>query len=336
MKGITLQQAFYGHSGAGGYKLLGSSDPAISATVTKLCESVGSYDGESAVEAFYLNWSDGTRRYMIRGTLGKKDGARPTLFFNALVGRESVLRASRVGICGLIAAGAFRDSFPGGALAAAEFAPGAAQAPFPPSPFPWNGENLAIVSAVPELDCIRGLLRDKLDAVNWASFTFAPLRDFRIYVISQNTGRPGDRLCVTPSGIRLAPSPRPKPVETTPATPSAPATTILAPKSRGIVGKMLAASLLVNAVLLYCVFVFQPHGVDIEKIKAETRQKTLEELRKAFGSDLVPFMVVATQLVPNARTQLDAGEGPDHASLLHLKRYIDFVNKEIFNQTEEQ
>lgn len=201
---IILQQAFYGHRA--GYGLLGASDPTISGIMERLCESIGTPTTSGACRPFYINWSNGIRRFMVYGCNGKPDVQnRRTLFFHALVGKEDELRAAQIGIAALIARGAFATEFTGGPVEPLAFESKTPAVPFPPAPFRWNGENLAIVSEKPDLDLILGLLRERSDTLNWTSFTFNPdLPDFQVFILAQNTGLPSDRPSVASNGIRLA------------------------------------------------------------------------------------------------------------------------------------
>ena len=89
---IILQQAFYGREFHGGYKLLASTDAKHNDVIEKLCSSIGSPDGRSIVDPFFVNYIAGNYRYMIRGVIGQPDvSGRETLFFHAYIGNNSEL-----------------------------------------------------------------------------------------------------------------------------------------------------------------------------------------------------------------------------------------------------
>jgi len=200
---LTLQQAFYGHSD--GYRLLGSSNPEFDTVVERLCNQIGTYDGESHLAPFYINWSDGNQRYMICCNEGARDAVgRITVFFHALIADESELRQNNCGIDNLIDQGAFVSSFKGETVAPISFETKTTSPKEAISPFRWSGEKIAIVTEAPDLDIIRSLLGDKLNTINWASYSFAPLKDFQLYVISRYVGLPADRNCLATNGMLLA------------------------------------------------------------------------------------------------------------------------------------
>ena len=203
---IILQQAFYGREAHGGYKLLASTDVKHNDVIEKLCSSIGSPDGRSIVDPFFVNYIAGNYRYMIRGVIGQPDvSGRETLFFHAYIGKNSELSSEGIGIETLIGINAFLPQFPDIPILPFRIEGNSFSIPWENAEIQWNNTDMAIVSNRPKLNLICGILKDKLNTTNWASFSFHPLNDFKVYVISKYAPiQPDDRLCLDEYGNIVA------------------------------------------------------------------------------------------------------------------------------------
>ena len=198
---IELNQAFYGRDPIHGYRLLASSDTHFNQCIEHLCAAVGSPDGISAITPFYLNYIEHGYRYMIACCVGNPDDSgRKTLFFHAYIGKHQDLLNAHFGICSLIHRDAFLSEFKNGPVLNSRFEEDSFSIPWDKTNITWNGELLAIQSNKPELSLISSILKGKINDVSWASFSFQPLNDFQLYIISQYVAIPRNRKCISSSG----------------------------------------------------------------------------------------------------------------------------------------
>ena len=187
-----LGQIFYGRA-PDGYGVLGSSSagrPFIGA-VAALCRAVGSPDRPGDVRPFLLSKREGAAVLMIRACRGAADPTgRATIFFHALIADEASLRAAGLDAFVLANAGVFAESCP------SREPP---DLPFPDcrqrETMPIEGRGItmpATISSERPLDeLVRQELGEKSLGLNWATFTFNPLPDFDLCVLSSYSPRRG-------------------------------------------------------------------------------------------------------------------------------------------------
>lgn len=187
-----LGQIFYGRA-PDGYGVLGSSEagrPFIGA-VAALCRAVGSPDRPGDVRPFLLNKREGAAVLMIRACRGAADPTgRATIFFHALIADGASLRAARLDAFALANAGVFAESCPSRELS---------DLPFPNvkhnqvAPAEGRGIDMpaTIASERPVDELVRQALGEKSLDLNWATFTFNPLPDFDLCVLSSYSPRKG-------------------------------------------------------------------------------------------------------------------------------------------------
>lgn len=188
----ALWQIFYGR-GTDGYGVLGASPsgrPFIGA-VAALCRAVGSPDRPGDVRPFLLSKREGTAVLMVRACRGAADPTgRATIFFHALIADATLLREAGLDAFGLSSAGMFAESCPS----------------CEPSDMPFpdvrrrnavQNDNRTVdipatISSERPLDeLVRQELGGKSLDLNWATFSFNPLPDFDICVLSSYSPRKG-------------------------------------------------------------------------------------------------------------------------------------------------
>ena len=187
-----LGQIFYGRA-PDGYGVLGSSPAGRSfiGAVAALCRAVGSPDRPGDVRPFLLSKREGTAVLMILACRGPADPTgRATIFFHALIADVDSLRAAGLDAFSLAKAGVFAESCPSREPPDLPF-PNAKQHQVAPA----EGRGIdmpATISAERPLD---ELVRQELGAksldLNWATFTFNPLSDFDLCVLSSYSPRKG-------------------------------------------------------------------------------------------------------------------------------------------------
>ena len=188
----NLSQIFYGRA-PDGYGVLGSSPagrPFIGA-VAALCRAVGSPDRPGDVRPFLLSKREGSAVLMIRACRGAADPTgRATIFFHALIADEASLRAAGLDAFTLANAGVFAESCPSREPPDLPF-PNAKQREA--TPIEGRGIDMpATISSERPLDeLVQQELGEKLLDLNWATFTFNPLLDFDLCVLSSYSPRKG-------------------------------------------------------------------------------------------------------------------------------------------------
>ena len=188
----NLGQIFYGRA-PDGYGVLGSSPagrPFIGA-VTALCRAVGSPDRPGDVRPFLLSKREGAAVLMIRACRGAADPTgRATILFHALIADDASLRAAGLDAFAIADAGVFAES-----CSSRE----PSDLPFPTdrqreaTPAEGRGIDMpATISSERPLDeLVRQELGKKSLDLNWATFTFNPLPDFDLCVLSSYSPRKG-------------------------------------------------------------------------------------------------------------------------------------------------
>ena len=187
-----LGQIFYGRA-HDGYGVLGSSPagrPFIGA-VAALCRAVGSPDRPGDVRPFLLSKREGAAVLMIRACRGAADPTgRATIFFHALIANEASLRPAGLDAFTLLNAGVFAESCPSREPPDIPF-PSAKQHEVTPT----EGRGIDMPATISSERPLDELVRQELGAksldLNWATFTFNPLPDFDLCVLSSYSPRKG-------------------------------------------------------------------------------------------------------------------------------------------------
>ena len=187
-----LGQIFYGRA-PDGYGVLGTSPagrPFIGA-VAALCRAVGSPDRPGDVRPFLLSKREGAVVFMIRACRGASDPTgRATIFFHALIADEASLRAAGLDAFALANAHMFAESCPSREPPDLTF-PSAKQHEATPAKGRGIDMPATISSERPLDELIRQEVGEKSLDLNWATFTFNPLPDFDLCVLSSYSPRKG-------------------------------------------------------------------------------------------------------------------------------------------------
>lgn len=365
---IQLNQAFFGNAQSG-YRLLASTDNRFSTDVANYCNAIGTPDGFSEVEPFLFSVPRNNVLMMFCCQPGQPDAlGRKTLFFHAIIVEREKADAFNINAYSLYEAGYFSKSLISNCRPI-ELDKPLKQTNKILSPFAWNGESLAIISGKPETELIRGLLGHSINTISWSSFSYQPLDDFRLYVISKYINRPSDRKCILPSGEILPQGMRETSSQKTNQVHSVSATSKSGNHKKSRI--LLVLSVLVNLALAYILLTTPKtrvitkevvKEVPVEKIvyqdrieyrdrevikevpvKVEptapplTREQVLAELRTHFPSDkqISNFdEIVRTSL---RIQQLQTNPEPQEKELIpKISAYISFVNTYILtpNQTK--
>ena len=342
---IILQQAFYGRSQTG-YRLLASSCMEFNERIEQLCAAVGTPDGSSVIEPFFINYIEGNHRFMIQCCIGNPDDAgRKTLFFHVFIGDHSQLKNARMGIASLIRNKFFETKLPIGPIMQVSIEEDAYSLPWGSTSLMWHREKLAIVSRKPELNLLTGILKNNIDNVSWASFAFQPLDMLDIYVLSEYVSRPNDRKCVMTDGT----------VDNVPQKPQ-----VFNPLLRTPTGshkKSSGARYITLILLLFLFFIFgywlgsSRTKDDVSMISTEnpikqavpsdyshdkvTREEVMQELRKKFDHQyrINGNWDEAIKWDPVLERQYSVHK---KKLLIKAKGYVEFVNKEILDKTDGQ
>lgn len=249
-----LGQIFYGRA-PGGYGVLGSSPAGRSfiGAVAAICRAVGSPDRPGDVRPFLLSKREGAAVLMIRACRGAADPTgRATIFFHALVADKASLRAAGLNAFVLENAGVFAESCPSREPPDLTF-PSAKQHEATPAEGRGIDMPATISSERPLDELVRQEMGVKSLDLNWATFTFNPLPDFDLCVLSSYSPRKGTgtQYAFDDAGLhRLSSEPAKK-------EPAGGGTLPVARSSKRRSSLPLSLSLAVNMVL---VFVFLLHG----------------------------------------------------------------------------
>lgn len=360
---IRLHQAFYGRDPDKGYRLLASSNAMFNQTVSELCAAIGTPDGISSVDDFYMNFIADGYRYMISVCNGKPDeGGRKTLFFHAYIGRHQELCSADFGIGSLIHIKAFEKEYKTGPVLEKSFEESAFSLPWGKTSIIWNhGEKLAIRSPKPDLMLISGILKNNLDETTWASFAFQSLDRFQIYIISEYVSMPNDRKCVSSSGAVISNVKRPAQN----ITPSPLQTRPRSSRSRGGLLILLLVSIIIN--IAFAVSFFNrtemsnqgntqnaakeisnhkhtalptqsaatvPNVPRMPATKGTTREEVIRELRAEFEKNHVRLNCSWRKAMHDDRALQQQFEKYRKDPLIKAEGYIDFVHKYIFEEKE--
>lgn len=187
-----LGQIFYGRA-SDGYCVLGASPagrPFIGA-VAAICRAVGSPDRPGDVRPFLLSKREGAVVLMIRACRGAADPTgRATIFFHALIADTVSLRTAGLDAFSLAKAGVFAESCPSREPSDLPF-PNAKQHEAEPAEGREIDMPATISSERPLDELVRQELGKKSLDLNWATFTFNPLPDFDLCVLSSYSPRKG-------------------------------------------------------------------------------------------------------------------------------------------------
>lgn len=187
-----LGQIFYGRD-RDGYGVLGVSPDGRSfvGAVVALCRTVGSPDRPGDVRPFLISKREGDAVLMIRACRGPADPTgRATIFFHALIADTASLRAAGLDAFSLAKAGVFAESCPSREPPDLPF-PNAKQHQVAPAEGRGIDMPATISSERPLDEFVRQELGAKSLDLNWATFTFNPLPDFDLCVLSSYSPRKG-------------------------------------------------------------------------------------------------------------------------------------------------
>ena len=187
-----LGQIFYGRD-RDGYGVLGVSPAGRSfvGAVVALCRAVGSPDRPGDVRPFLICKREGDAVLMIRACRGAADPTgRATIFFHALIADTASLRAAGLDAFSLAKAGVFAESCPSREPPDLPF-PNAKQHQVAPAEGRGIDMPATISSERPLDEFVRQELGAKSLDLNWATFTFNPLPDFDLCVLSSYSPRKG-------------------------------------------------------------------------------------------------------------------------------------------------
>ena len=187
-----LGQIFYGRD-RDGYGVLGVSPAGRSfvGAVVALCRAVGSPDRPGDVRPFLICKREGDAVLMIRACRGAADPTgRATIFFHALIADTASLRAAGLDAFSRAKAGVFAESCPSREPPDLPF-PNAKQHQVAPAEGRGIDMPATISSERPLDEFVRQELGAKSLDLNWATFTFNPLPDFDLCVLSSYSPRKG-------------------------------------------------------------------------------------------------------------------------------------------------
>ena len=345
---IKLHQAFYGRDPNRGYRLLASSNTNFNQIVEGLCAAVGTPDGISDIEPFYINYIANGYRFMISVCNGNPDdGGRKTLFFHAYIGNHQELCSADFGIGLLIHNNAFASKYTSGPVLEKTFEENAFSLPWGKTSIVWRrGEKLAIRNAKPDLPLISGILKNSFDETSWASFSYRPLDNFQLYVISEYVTLPSDRKCVSATGNLISEKKQPSSSVTKESV--VPASKIVhRSKSNAVVLILLSVSIIAN--LIFSVVLFfhkdpqpKPEVKIVEKkvivdrpgTIGPTRAEILAELRAAFDKNYKRLNGSWRKAMQDDPALCSQFEDYKKDPLFKAEGYIEFVHKYIFEEKE--
>lgn len=187
-----IGQIFYGRA-LDGYDVLGASPagrPFIGA-VAAICRAVGSPDRPGDVQSFLLSKREGAVVLMIWACRGAADSTgRATIFFHALIADAASLRSAGLDAFSFAKAGVFAESCPSREPPDLTF-PNVKQREATPAEGRGIDMPATISSERPLDELVRQELGKKSLDLNWATFTFNPLPDFDLCVLSSYSPRKG-------------------------------------------------------------------------------------------------------------------------------------------------
>lgn len=199
-----LGQIFYGRD-RDGYGVLGVSPAGRSfvGAVVALCRAVGSPDRPGDVRPFLICKREGDAVLMIRACRGAADPTgRATIFFHALIADAAALRAVGLDAFALANAGVFAESCPSRELSDLTF-PNVNHHQVASAEGRGIDLPATIASERPLDEFVRQELGAKSLDLNWATFTFNPLSDFDLCVLSAYSPRrgPGTQYAFDDAGL---------------------------------------------------------------------------------------------------------------------------------------
>ena len=277
---------------------------------------------------------------MIRVVIGNLDDAgRKTLFFHAYIGDHSELVSKKIGIEALIGSNAFVSQLTDTPISPFNFEGCSHTVPWENVKFHWDNEKIAIVSDHQELNLICGILRNAIDVTNWASFSFRPLNDFKLYAISKYAAlRPDDRKCIDEYG-NVYPSLREQDDE------SMKNDAIPIQGSKRKANKLLILFLLISIAMNAFLLLKGPEIQVEEKVVEKTvikevppknmvdRQQVISELRNKFGKDYIIYGDFSEELRKDRALGIQYDKHKKDI-LIRAGAYVDFVNRYILQQKE--
>lgn len=360
---IWYEQAFYG-SGVNGYQVLKNSAPQYDSIIEKICGAIGTPDGFSKMSQFLINYPHGDMIFMGSCVPGPPDRYnRKTLFFHIIYGSVQKNIDGNINIFSLLRNNIFSESQPEQcpqiAIAKNEkinFADSA--------PFVWNKKPLAIQCDSPQNELMEQLLGREVNNYAWASFSFTPLLNFRLYAISEYSSTPVNIACCDIKGnvIQNCEQP-PRTIE--PERPHS-ITSSHKNKKRNFLLYFFIISLLVNAILLLQSMSARPKIIEKEVVKEVVKEVPgpvqtrivekvvqlpskpvdMKKLRKEILADIANSFPHKDRIMawdkelsrPDNNALKLKAENPnakEYRLLRQFKVYVDFVNNNILTQLNE-
>ena len=232
------------------------------------------------------------------------------------------------------------------------------------SPFIWRKTPLAIQCNSPQNELIEQLLGKDANDYSWASFSFAPLPNFRLYAISEYSSTPVNIDCCDVKGNIIQNKEQfKKKVESEKQQEK---TVVEKHKKRNLLLSLFIASLLVNAFLIYQNISLNSKAVEKEIIKEVVKEvpgpvqiKTVEKVvqlppkpvdMKKLKRDVIADL---KRIFPSQyrikdwnkelsrnennmlRERFEDANSPQYFFLKQCQIYVDFVNNNILTQLNE-
>ncbi len=345
---LTFDQAFYGNDRSG-YQMLGNSNPAYSSVIERICCSIGTPDGFSEVSPFLISTTSGGMLIMICCRMGAPDSSnRKTMFFHALYASQTLCEKNGVNAFRIFRAGKFVKSPETDCKRIMiEFDP-VDNKPDSLPPFSWNGEKLALITKAPANERMESLLKDKVNRVSWASFTFAPLSDFKLYAISEYVSSPDDRVCCDANGKVLY-QPDEKHIKSDIKHPSQNHGNTMQPKksshSIALIGTLLVISVSLNIILIAKPDLLSGSN-DTNPTENSTRPQSLSSTK-----DIDPVLKLRNAFIEENRIDWEKESSkkdnriffdklgdpatPEHSFFSKLEYYVKYLNQNILTNPEE-
>lgn len=345
---LSFEQAFYGNDRSG-YKVLGNSNPAYSDAIETICSSIGTPDGFSEVSPFLISTISGNMLVMICGRMGAPDSSnRKTMFFHALYASQTLCEKNDVNAFRLFRAGKFANSPESNCKRILiELDPDDSKPDSLP-PFSWNGEKLALITKAPANERMESLLENKVNRVSWASFTFAPLSDFKLYAISEYVSAPDDRVCRDANGKVLY-QPDEKHIKSDIKHPSQKHGNTMQPKKSShsitLFGILLGISVAMNIMLIAKPDLLSGSN-DTNPTENSTRPQSPSSTK-----DIDPVLKLRNAFVEENRIDWEMESAkkdnriffdklgdpttPEHSFFSKLEYYVKYLNQNILTNPEE-
>lgn len=297
----TLGQIFYGR-GPDGYGVLGASPAGrpFVGVVASLCRAVGSPDRPDDIPTFLLGEREGDSAIMVRACRGAADPTgRATIFFHALVADVDSLRSAGLDAFAFADTGTFSSSCSGREPPDLVFPDVQIQTSVQSSARMLDLP--ATISSDQPLDKFvrRELGAESLDR-SWATFSYNPLPDFDLCVLSSYSPRSGGgtQYAFDGAGLhRLSPEPAPPKTIGSSAVPTEKRSS--SKSSSPLFLSLAANAVLVLALLLHVGKHTEGQKADIrtvnEMTESDARAKWEAKWKSEWKASLPPLVPAMTE-----------------------------------------